>query len=510
MKRVMLFAVMLFLALGASRVLAEEHHVVSKGETLWSIGGVHWRDIQKANGLKSETIYIGQKLFIPDSHVTRKVHVKKELKKTVRKPVWRKVGANPYRGTARWAIEHSRLPEEVKVAVLRNIKENKFQWYERGLQTGQHLDWMTFGKNQVEYDLETAWESGEAYSAKNFGVDGYVVLYVEKCHNWGGWREEALPPQTAEVPQEALPSGPFPGQPFPGVTPAEVKTKNRDTWDWYVGAGNYQSRIQPSGNHGSYYWTKFRVRPFWYDVSSNVSIGIGFEGFLAGGHGQAVYHYDYDWNERVFGATAKIIAPHKDFDIDAGVGKLYNKGRWMGQEVNRQTDDVLLFSFHGNFYERRDQGKVWFPKGEGNAEGRFPFSTKLYAGQKTNNQVVDLSFTQWIYDMKVNGNDSFVVTPGVNVGVGHEWSSSDPNYLQTGPAVEFSSYGNVIAAVSIMNYKFQGTGQWQPINAYVSLDGAYNAWQASQIVAASPADLNLHLPDDGASQLLSNPADYLK
>ena len=47
-------------------------HVVVKGETLWSIAedsfgsGYNWVDIKSANGLKTDTIEIGQKLTIPD------------------------------------------------------------------------------------------------------------------------------------------------------------------------------------------------------------------------------------------------------------------------------------------------------------------------------------------------------------------------------------------------------------------------------------------------------------
>ena len=49
-----------------------KEHVVVKGETLWSISenafgsGYNWVDIKSANGLKTETIEVGQKLTIPD------------------------------------------------------------------------------------------------------------------------------------------------------------------------------------------------------------------------------------------------------------------------------------------------------------------------------------------------------------------------------------------------------------------------------------------------------------
>ena len=47
-------------------------HTVVKGETLWSIAedvygsGYNWTDVYKANGLKSETIEVGQELNMPN------------------------------------------------------------------------------------------------------------------------------------------------------------------------------------------------------------------------------------------------------------------------------------------------------------------------------------------------------------------------------------------------------------------------------------------------------------
>ena len=56
----------------SSTQTSTKEHVVVKGETLWSIAedsfgsGYNWVDIKSANGLKTETIEVGQKLTIPD------------------------------------------------------------------------------------------------------------------------------------------------------------------------------------------------------------------------------------------------------------------------------------------------------------------------------------------------------------------------------------------------------------------------------------------------------------
>ena len=56
----------------STKVAAINEHVVTKGETLWSIAensygsGYNWVDVKKANNLTTENIEIGQKLIIPN------------------------------------------------------------------------------------------------------------------------------------------------------------------------------------------------------------------------------------------------------------------------------------------------------------------------------------------------------------------------------------------------------------------------------------------------------------
>lgn len=51
----------------------ENEHVVTNGETLWSIAensygsGYNWVDIKKANNLQNDEIEVGQKLLIPEN-----------------------------------------------------------------------------------------------------------------------------------------------------------------------------------------------------------------------------------------------------------------------------------------------------------------------------------------------------------------------------------------------------------------------------------------------------------
>ncbi len=70
-----------------------KEHVVVKGETLWSIAedsfgsGYNWVDIKSSNGLKTETIAVGQKLTIPDVSPKQPTATKTVTKITTASPI---------------------------------------------------------------------------------------------------------------------------------------------------------------------------------------------------------------------------------------------------------------------------------------------------------------------------------------------------------------------------------------------------------------------------------------
>ena len=78
---------------GASTQTSTKEHIVVKGETLWSIAedtfgsGYNWVDIKSANGLKTETIEIGQKLTIPEVSPKQPTSTKKTAVVTQALPI---------------------------------------------------------------------------------------------------------------------------------------------------------------------------------------------------------------------------------------------------------------------------------------------------------------------------------------------------------------------------------------------------------------------------------------
>ena len=425
----------------------------------------------------------------------------------IRQGVYSKPGSAPTKmsNNKAWSmlLLNDSIKEKLSVAVLADKGINSFIE-----PRDQFL--MTYGSDGV---LDSTFGyNGSLYAIQYLIEDGgriYDIRFISWCKNWTRYPEKT-PPVVSPPVTEVSP-------PIELIIPPIVKNPPKETcvdcdkWDWYIGAGNYQNRIQGDDNHGEYRWMKFRYRPICIEPEKNSlgirQIGLGGFGFLAGGDGIAAKYYDYDWHEAIIGATAKIEAEHSDYDIDLGIGKLWNEGSWMGVEDRDQIDDVFLASAHANIY-RDDPEALWFRKYELNVEYRHPFHTRLDKGQSaTDNRVFEANYTQWIYAAEIGDNKSLVVSPGFNFGLGYEWSSDDESFIKIGPAFEIASYDKVIAGISVFNYKFQGDGQKHPIGGYVSFDGIYNAWKAAHITGVSEEDLwGLQ---GSESKLLKNPADFL-
>ncbi|HBI16549.1 MAG TPA: hypothetical protein DDY52_00100 [Candidatus Moranbacteria bacterium] len=351
-------------------------------------------------------------------------------------------------------------------------------------------------------------EAGRIFSSGN---NFFLLPY--KCNNptlivkIGG--PPVITPPSAKEPPKASPPITKVIPPVAKAPPAENPCL--DNWDWYLGGGLYNSRVNGRDNNGGYGWTKFRARPcpLWFTPEENVlgikNVGLGFVVFLAGGDGIAAKYYDYNWHEVAGGATAKVYAKHSDYDFDLMIGRLWNEGSWRDNKDREQVDDFFLVSVHANIY-RDDPDALWLHKFELNAEGRFPFHTEMRKGTKVNNRVVEGTYTQWIYKFKLGEDDSLNLSPGFNLGLGYEWASEEEGFGKIGPAFELASYDNVMAGISVLNYKTNNGGQWHPIGGYVSPDGMWRAYEASQITSVSEEDLK---GLENGSKPLANPADYL-
>ena len=185
MKKAIVVTVWMTILLLFSAAMAETVYIVKKGDCLSVIGkhlNVNWREIAKANQIKNPwIIHPKQKLIIPK--------LEKSIVQKIKK--WEKVGGNPYKGTWQWAINQMKLPSNIKKQVEENIRKNKFTWF--NLTSGQVLDHLISGKNEVWGKTISSWNKTELFAAKDYGFNGYRVLYVLKCGNWANFQEKILP-----------------------------------------------------------------------------------------------------------------------------------------------------------------------------------------------------------------------------------------------------------------------------------------------------------------------------
>lgn len=351
-------------------------------------------------------------------------------------------------------------------------------------------------KNEDEAYPARLYKSGDAF---------FVLPYV--CDNP---TEVVLIPPVQRPPTRVSP--PKPEEPsMPPVTKTDYPTQEEcDNWDLYNGYGHYESRVDSSDNQGWYQWNKARARICKKMAKNSLGIkqiGVGVAAFVAGGKGVAARHYDYDWYELAIGPTLKINAEHSDYDFDALFGYLYNNGSWKGNDDRNQRDFVAILSGHANIYRDDPNDKLWW-KTEFNIERRFVLGTKMKKGTKSDNNVLEVAYRQWIYPIEIGENSSLVVSPGFSIIGGIEYGAEDKEFLKVGPGFEFSSNKYVVGAVFPMDRKFQGNGQWEH-SFYASPDGIYRAYQASNTKAVTQEQIDELMRGNGESKLLANPADFL-
>lgn len=453
-----------------------------------------------------------EKLMPVDIYIPGKVGIRQGVYST------ENIGRAPTKMNLEKAFSKLLLSERAKAILKVLVAENR--GVDGFIEPGDQF-LMTYGSNGI-IDATLKHHSDLAATQYLFELDGiiYDIRLIWYCKNWVRYQEKrkiiSPPPKviTTQSPPTVVSTQPPPYMAGPPIVTQgpKVSSKDRDTWDLYFGGGNYENRIDPGNNNGGYGWSKGRIRPSYFDVEENYlgikSYGLGFVGFISGGEGVAVRYFDYEWYQVAAGGTAKVYAKNSDYDFDAMIFRLLNEGTWMGTGGNKQIDYGLLLSAHGNIYNS-DPKSLFLPKWEWNIEGRFPFTTKVERGEEVNNRVIEGNFTQWLYRFEFDKENSFAISPGLNLGGGYEWAAEDGGFIKAGGAFELSSRKNVLGALSPYNLKWQGGEiQRHPISAYVSADGIYNAIKASQVTSISEEELR-GLDQVGGSKLLKNPADYL-
>ncbi len=551
--------VLVTILLLSSVIMAQTIYIVKKGDYLSVIGkrlNVNWQEIAKTNGIeKPWIIHPKQKLIIPENEDSgRKYLVKKEdsiyeiavkifhipwsdvrlemRKKKIIHPgqqftlsdlldltkekIWKKFNIQPFKKFSassekqlkrdKRGLEILGLSEKQIKEVMRKHKkavkgsQEGFRW--DAIKTGDKFDKVLFGEFYLWRNIGVDWGTEQQATRVYKLSSGIEVWYPIICGNWFPVAKVKKPEFPLIPAFESKPEFPlvpaFESKPdFPPV-PVFASQKEglavHNNFDFYMGGGMYESVHYDA--KGDYWWAKARYRPFAFQIGESLELDLGLFAFGAMGDGNDG-HYDYSWRKWAIGPTAKLIGNHWDADVDAGIGRLYNKGK-IDLYRSKQIDDIFLFSAHGNFYSRRDKGEKWFPKTELNFELTLPYNNHhrhSWDGDPlipdpNDNRSFELSLTQGIYDFNLNKH--LRLTPGFNLGFTHEYGRDDPNFLQFGPMSVLSWYNEDIISVSVLNYKknLGGNGdQRHWLSGWLSLSGIYKTYGSSQITEATDEDL---------------------
>lgn len=312
---------------------------------------------------------------------------------------------------------------------------------------------------------------------------------------------EAVREETKETIKEAqvekqAPSAPPPikenKEPIQAPAFVEVKKASEDFWELYVG-GVYYQNIHNGDANGEAAWLKSRYFP-WNIKDKDVKYRFG--GFISG---FANWGEDGDFKYRnkrfAFGPSAKAEGDTWDATLDLGFGWLWKEGHNSNGFDGDQTDSIGVVAANVKDQARRKHGEKLLPEREYNLEAIIPFSkhdTRSFRGKPLasdpwDDQRIEVSVTQYIYDFQVGENQ--LLTPGVTLGLGYDWGPGK-SFGEIGPAVKLSSYGHNVAFLSA-GYKeeFGGKGDQWKVGGWLSVNGIINAYEAAHITEASASDL---------------------
>jgi len=482
MKRLSVAVMMLLLLLSAGSAWAGKYHTVTKGECLWLIGqhySVRWQAIQRANGLKSTTIFPGQRLLIPEENY-------------VHGNIWRKVGGNPYGGTAKWAIDHFSLPEKVKVQVLKNIQQKKFRW--SNIHSGMKITVVTFGKNRIWKNVTTRWDSTRYFATKDYGVDGYHVVKVLWCGNWAWWKEVLLPP----LPPTHLKSAPSEKVELkPQAQPAQLppifkKEKTRVSFEHELDLGGGLWQNDSNFAKGAWWFGQYKL--YLHRLEKNLSSGtwtpeIGV--FARGDLGKT--DADYHWNNWGIGPQIGLMwngITEEGYPQQVQImfrtlwEHLHGKNSSSGYH---KDEDHFLLGYYAEYLRQfaPDLMNVLYAEGWVDMDNSFSSS---WSGDKASKR----SGFDVGYKLHKQWNDDWASRFGIQLGYTPQdnWWGANANiemryddWLIFGPSFDYTLASNIAGAVGGYSY-----GPFVRIELHKFVMEKYSEYESEGVV---PADHNL-------------------
>lgn len=469
------------------RDVQAETYTVRKGDTLSKISrkfGVSLKKLIRANSAVEDPdlIYPGWELRIPDSGGSESgvFH-------------WKNVGVDPF-------TTNPEDPEQLKKG-LRLLGFSQEQIFDISLEMrdaepeissfkkGDRLEAMVFGESRVEKPVICAFEEEQptkAYTTSTLEKLGYILVVPEVCGNYS----------LISAPKKEEPSAKVEGLPSTEERPSfsevpthpgkrDKKRLERTKFEAYMGGG-VDEPVHASG-HNEHAWGKVRYRPFWAELTDSIDIGFGIFGYGAIGSGRDG-SYRHSWKRFSVGPNVKFVGENWDTDFDLGIGALSSDGE-EGRYESDQRDKIYHLSVYSSFYKRRNEGEKWWPETNIGLDATIPYDTdhdhswdgRSLEPDPWDNQVVELSLKQGIYDFDVGGN--IRLTPEIHAGLGHSWGE-EADFYKIGPGMSAGYKGYDILTLSVLNYQeYLGSDadNWSWASLTLDLTNTYKAWKASRI-----------------------------
>lgn len=488
---VLLFVAMLF---SSSAIAAE--YLVKAGDTLYGIAQKNAVTLASVKSVNPQIkninrIQIGQKINLPEKSV--RVKTAKKVVKT--KPVsidgmvWQKVGADPYKGTAEWAISHFEIPEFVRSAVLANIRNGVFEW--RRISSGKRLEAVTFGKNKITKNVLTDFPECMIYASKDYGVLDYHVAKVLKCGNWIWWKEPAK--VTTPEPVKKAEVNPEP-QIQPIFVEVEVEKTCPDNYSLSAGAGVWKgesSKGYYAYSDGKYHFTCKGQFPMLRGVATP------FIGFLVDSNGGELDAINYRWNGYGAGIQAGITYQGRTRDGFAEQSEL--SLRVMGEHSlaknpdvgYRKSQDSLLVGAYADYQRWLDEKYLVLVYGLGMIDAGGSFDS-TWSGDSlsdlTRYSVGSKLHRQWNRKWSSRIGAEFAFQPennrlGFNANAEMRYKASNGLRFIFGPNMDFCFDSDISAE----------EGSRVPgISARVEFDGVIkNVYKTTEMRKVQPADREL-------------------
>lgn len=207
---------------------------------------------------------------------------------------------------------------------------------------------------------------------------------------------------------------------------------------------------------------------------------------------------NYDYFQ--YGGGLSLEQKYKGINIDFDIGflKYQVDGKIPAKNfTSKQTGTLLDARLWFKNERRRLKGYKWFPKWEAGIRYEHPLSTNYedsnhrvssYDEYEYDHTRLDFGGNLWIYDIQLDEDENWFLTPGINFHLGKSWGK-DSWYVKGGPSAILNAFGQEPLQAEFLNPMkyFEGNGSriyWFSILWRV--DDTIRAIRASQIQDYDP------------------------